>query len=175
MRLVGMNFETDGENEVLVGNYTVTITIEPFEDFISLFTFHWEPEVAQEADQFLLLDKPVRVLIEIGECLAHRGPLLPNLLDQLVLDVAIDVQTAGSLAIVVAFASLLLFHMLLETRIPSAVVPEDEAGEVVDLIAYPLTEVLVVERPTPILLAVEAVHKSLLVLLAYGQEEYVVC
>ena len=85
----------------------------------------------------MLLDKSVCVFVKIRECLAHSGPLLPNLLDQLVLNIPIDVKRAGCGTIVSAFPSLLLFHVLLETRVSPTIVPEDEAGKVVNFIAQP--------------------------------------
>ena len=57
-------------DEVLVGNLTITIFVEEFEDDILLLGLQWEAPMLQEKDELVFVDVRIVVLIKVFEGLA---------------------------------------------------------------------------------------------------------
>ena len=65
-----MDLVTYTRDEVLVGNLTITIFVEEFEDDILLLGLQWEAPMLQEKDELVLVDIRIVVLIKVFEGLA---------------------------------------------------------------------------------------------------------
>ena len=65
-----MDLISDTRDEVLVGNLTITIFVEEFEDDILLLGLQWEAPMLQEKDELVFVDVRIVVLIEVFESLA---------------------------------------------------------------------------------------------------------
>ena len=147
------HFRTDGHLKVFVRYFAIAIQVKFVEDFLKfiLGDLH-APEV--EVVFELLLGYLARLFhIEILESLPEGLPLEFDLLEDLVFDVSIHESILGGLDVASLVFSL-KFDEPVQTWVLDGVVPEVEALALLDLVAQPLREVLVVELALTLLVTV---------------------
>ena len=150
-RFARVDFEADRLDEVLVRNLPVLVFVKEVENDVRLFISQREAPAVQKEDQLFLLDVLVVVLVEVFESLVDGAPLLANLVDKAVQNVAVRHQGDRCCAFVFTLQPLLRPHELLLDRVLLRVMAEDKTGQVVDFVAHPFAEVSIVQAACAVL------------------------
>ena len=112
----------------------------------------------KKVKQLAFVDIGVVILIEILECLAHCSPLLSDLVDELNQDVPVSHLLLRCDPFVATLAPLIFLEVHLIVRVALRVVSENETCQVMNLIAHPDAEVVVVESSRAICLRIDSLH-----------------
>ena len=88
----------------------------------------------------------------------YRRPLLLNLVDQLLYIIRLTHESFSRFLLVCSLLQFLFLHKVMVVWIPFRVVSEDEAGQVMNFIANPLTEVRIAQPTCAVLRGVHLFH-----------------
>ena len=138
-----MNFVADRVVEVVVRDLAILINVELGVNLLELLVAHLEaPVIEVEADFAGTYAVGVNVLVHVFECLRNCFPLLPHLVDDEILQLLVVHFLRGVDQVILQVPCSLQVFLVLWVSL--GVVPEVEAGTLVDAVAEPRAEVLVV-------------------------------